>query len=71
MPRRPMAKPLDYYRKRHRDQKAAMAAAYASGDYSMQQIATAFDVHYATVSRAVGAAEKPLGASKGSAVRES
>ena len=51
--RRPRAKSLDYYRKRHRDPKAAMAAAYASGDYTMQQIAAAFGVHYATVSRAV------------------
>lgn len=55
--RRPLAKPMDYYRKRHRDAKAAMAAAYASGDYTMQQIAKAFGVHYATVSRAVKAGE--------------
>ena len=27
--------------------------AYASGDYTLQQIATAFSVHYSTVSRAV------------------
>lgn len=32
---------------------AAMAAAYASGNYTMQQIAEGFDVHYSTVSRAV------------------
>jgi predicted DNA-binding protein YlxM (UPF0122 family) len=30
-----------------------MAAAYATGDYTMQEIAECFDVHYATVSRAV------------------
>jgi predicted DNA-binding protein YlxM (UPF0122 family) len=30
-----------------------MAAAYATGDYSMQEIADFFGVHYATVSRAV------------------
>jgi DNA-directed RNA polymerase specialized sigma54-like protein len=30
-----------------------MAAAYATGDYTMQAIADAFGVHYATVSRAV------------------
>ena len=30
-----------------------MAVAYATGDYTMQQIANCFGVHYATVSRAV------------------
>lgn len=50
--RRPLAKPLSHYRKLPDAQKA-MAAAYASGDYTMQAIAEAFDVHYATVSRAV------------------
>ena len=35
------------------DSKAAMAAAYSTGDYTMQEIATCFSVHYATVSRAV------------------
>jgi transposase len=35
-----------------------MPAAYASGDYSMQQIAMTFGVHYATVSRAVGSVER-------------
>jgi putative transposase len=28
-------------------------AAYATGDYTLQQIGDAFGVHYATVSRAV------------------
>ncbi|MDD5241665.1 MAG: hypothetical protein PHG47_08090 [Sulfuricella sp.] len=51
--RRPLAKPLDYYQKKHHDAKAAMVAAYATGDYSMQAIADFFGVHYATVSRAV------------------
>jgi len=51
--RRPAAKPLDYYRKKHSDTKAAMAAAYSTGDYTMQAIADYFGVHYATVSRAV------------------
>jgi len=30
-----------------------MSAAYATGDYTMRQIADAFGVHYATVSRAL------------------
>ena len=51
--RRPLAKPLDYYQNKHGDVKAAMVAAYATGDYSMQAIADFFKVHYATVSRAV------------------
>ena len=51
--RRPLVKPLDYYQNKHGDVKAAMVAAYASGDYSMQAIADFFRVHYATVSRAV------------------
>jgi len=55
--RRPLAKPLDYYRSKHRDPKAAMAVAYATGDYTMQAIAEFFSVHYATVSRAVKAGE--------------
>ena len=51
--RRPLAKPLAFYQKRHRDPKMAMASAYATGDYTMQAIADFFGVHYATVSRAV------------------
>lgn len=37
-----------------------MALAYRSGGYTMRQIADAFGVHYATVSRAVRAAEQVL-----------
>ncbi|WP_035382677.1 transposase [Ferriphaselus sp. R-1] len=51
--RRPPAKPLTHYQDKHRDAKAAMVAAYATGDYTMQEIADHFGVHYATVSRAV------------------
>jgi putative transposase len=51
--RRAIAMPLTSYRDSIGDQKAAMAAAYASGDYTMQEIADCFGVHYATVSRAV------------------
>jgi transposase len=35
--------------------EAAMAAAYASGGYTMDQIAAYFGVHYSSVSRAVTA----------------
>lgn len=51
--RRPAAKPLDFYQANHQDAKAAMIAAYATGDYTLQTIADHFGVHYATVSRAV------------------
>jgi len=51
--RRPLAKPLSHYQAKYRDPKAAMVAAYATGDYTMQAIADFFGVHYATVSRAV------------------
>ncbi|MBU3943366.1 MAG: hypothetical protein L6271_04085 [Desulfobacteraceae bacterium] len=36
----------------------AMAGAYATDDYTMQEIATCFSVHYATVSRAVRQKQK-------------
>lgn len=39
-----------------------MAAAFASGNYSMREIALAFVVHYSTVSRAVKAnGREPVG----------
>jgi putative transposase len=53
--RRPMAKPLEHYARKGR---AGMAEAYLSGDYTMQQIAAHFAVHYSTVSRAVRQSEK-------------
>jgi len=51
--RRPIARPLKWYKKNAGDVKEAMALAYLSGDYSMKEIAQWFDVHYSTVSRAV------------------
>ena len=51
--RRPPAKPLSHYRDKLPDVWTAMVAAYATGDYTMQEIAQCFDVHYATVSRAI------------------
>jgi transposase len=35
-----------------------MAEAYATGDYSMKEVADFFGVHYATVSRAAKQAEE-------------
>ena len=51
--RRALARSLDYYRGAFEDTKTGMAAAYATGDYTLQAIADAFGVHYSTVSRAM------------------
>ena len=56
--RRPLAKPLSHYRDKGADGKKGMVAAYVTGDYTMQEIAECFGVHYATVSRAVKRAEQ-------------
>lgn len=53
---RPKPEPLSHYTGLD-DAHGAMAQAYRSGAYTMLQIAQAFGVHYATVSRAVHAAE--------------
>jgi putative transposase len=50
--RRPKAKPLDYYESLG-SRNDAMRAAFASGAYTLQSIATHFGVHYSTVSRVV------------------
>jgi len=51
--RRPLTKSLQWYKDNAADRKQAMALAYASGDYTMKEIADWFCVHYSTVSRAV------------------
>lgn len=51
--RRPPAKPLAHYRDNAADRDTGIRAAYATGDYTQQQIAQYFGVHYATVSRIV------------------
>ena len=53
-------KPLDYYRTRYSDRKAAMAKAYLSGHYTLSEVGEYFDVSYATVSRAVKVHEEGL-----------
>lgn len=45
--------PLAHFKAMSTDRRAAMASAYATRCYSLKQIADAFGVHYATVSRAV------------------
>lgn len=51
--RRPLAKPLADFARRYPDRREAMARAFQTGVYTMQEIADHFGVHYATVSRAV------------------
>lgn len=51
--RRSQGDPLSHYVKTFPNSKEGMKKAYASGDYTLQQIAGAFGVHYSTVSRAV------------------
>jgi hypothetical protein len=45
--------PLSYYEGQYSVQKRAMAEAYCSGHYTLQQVGEHFGVSYATVSRAV------------------
>lgn len=51
--RRPLAKSLAEFARCYPDRREAMAQAFATGVYSMQEIAAFFGVHYSTVSRAV------------------
>lgn len=56
--RRSLALSLQEYAETHVNRNRAMAQAYLSGAYTMAEIASYFDVHYMTVSRAVRAFEK-------------
>ena len=47
------AKPLQYYEENSADRVEAMAKAYLSGHYTLEQVGAHFGVSYATVSRAV------------------
>lgn len=61
--RRPPAEALEVYRDRHGNRNAAICAAFASGAYTMQQIASFFGVHYATVSRVIKRGDREWGRS--------
>ncbi|GAB4365780.1 MAG: hypothetical protein Kow0060_23260 [Methylohalobius crimeensis] len=52
-PRRSLAQPLPYYEQTYPLRREAMARAFRTGVYTMQEIADYFHVHYSTVSRAV------------------
>ncbi|WP_207162408.1 hypothetical protein [Thiocapsa imhoffii] len=51
--RRALAEPLAGFARRYPDRGEAMARAFATGVYTMQEVAAFFRVHYSTVSRAV------------------
>jgi REP element-mobilizing transposase RayT len=51
--RRALAEPLASFARRYPERGEAMAQAFATGVYTMQEIAAFFGVHYSTVSRAV------------------
>lgn len=55
--RRAIAQPLSHFEQQTTSRDAAIVAAYATGDYTMQEIAKYFDIHYATVSRVTRKAE--------------
>jgi hypothetical protein len=50
---RPPARPLADYAQAHPDRNRAIAEAYASGGYTMQQIGDYFGLHYSRVSKIV------------------
>jgi REP element-mobilizing transposase RayT len=51
---RPVARPLSHYLAAYADRREGMAQAYATGDFTLAEVAQAFGVHCATVSRAIG-----------------
>lgn len=55
--RRPLAKPLKIYETDADNRNEAIVKAYASGGYTLKEIASHFGVHYSTVSRVVRGAK--------------
>lgn len=51
--KRSIAKPLSYYIKRYKDRDKAIVEAYASGAFSMKEIADYVSLHYSWVSRLI------------------
>ena len=48
--RRPVPKPLEYYRRTSQDRNEAIKQAYQSGGYTLKAIGDHFGLHYSTVS---------------------
>ena len=53
IPRAQRAKPISEYEKASGTKEQAIASSYLSGDYTLQQIADYFSLHYSTISRIV------------------
>ena len=59
--RRPVARPLAWYFKKHRDRDTAIFEAFKSGGYNMREIGDHVGLHYSRISRIVGLIEKARG----------
>ena len=55
---RPVAKPISVYDRKHADRESAIAAAYASGGHTMQDIGDYFGLHYSRISKIIRKAEQ-------------
>ena len=55
--RRPPAPPLTTFAKKHSSRNQAIIAVYASGEYSYQQLADFFGLHFTTVGKIVRASK--------------
>ena len=62
---RPTAKPLEHFARKHAERDDAIAAAYASGGYSMQDIGDYFRLHYSRAGKIVRAASQTKSKAKG------
>ena len=56
--RRPVARPLIWYFKKHRDRDAAIFEAFTRGGYNMREIGDHVGLHYSRISRIVSLIEK-------------
>ena len=59
--RRPVARPLIWYFKKHRDRDAAIFEAFTRGGYNMREIGDHVGLHYSRISRIVSLIEKARG----------
>ena len=62
---RAIAKPLSYYARQYDNRNRAIAAAYASGGYTMRNIGDFFGLHYSRVSKIVHADDQARAKAKG------
>ena len=62
---RPRVQPLATYVRAHPERNRAIAEAYASGGYTMQEIGDYFGLHYSRVSKIVRAEAQERRKSKG------